>query len=105
LKDLFPKEQEDLKKYVDILTSDKTLSKGQQKLAQIEKVEKMSLVPTWILIFDKYDNCRRFKINGCGKSQEELNGYYSVAYLIYLRGKKKYNQVRDFIPGEIKTFY
>ncbi len=61
LKDLFPKEQQDIKRYIDILTSDKTLNKGQQKRAQITKVDKMDLVPAWIILFDKYDNCRRFK--------------------------------------------
>lgn len=94
-----------MKKYVDILTSDKTLSKGEQKFRQIEKTEKMELVPSWILIFDKYDNCRRFKANPCGKSKEELNGYFSVAYLIYIRGKERFTQIRDFCPTEIKEFY
>lgn len=65
----------------------------------------MDLVPSWIIIFDKYDNCRRFKINGCGKSVEELNGYYSVAYLIYLKARKRHKQIRDFIPEDIKNFY
>lgn len=70
LKDLFPKEQEDIKRYVDQLTSDKTLNKGEQKRAQIVKAEKLDLVPSWILLFDKYDNCRRFKQNSVGKSQD-----------------------------------
>lgn len=72
---------------------------------QIEKAEKMSLVPSWILLFDKYDNCRRFKANPCGKSQEELNGYFSVAYLIYIRVTMRFSQIRDFAPTEIKKFY
>jgi hypothetical protein len=105
LKDLLPKEQQDMKKYIDLLTSDKTLNKGEQKRAQITKVDKMDLVPAWIILFDKYDNCRRFKINGVGKSEDELNGYYAVAYLIYLKAKKKFKQIQEFMPVDIKTFY
>ena len=68
LQDLFPYEQNLFKKYIDVLTSDKTLNKGQQKKAQITKVDKMDLVPSWIILFDKYDNCRRFKNNPVGKT-------------------------------------
>lgn len=105
MKDLFPKEQEDMKRYIDLLTSDKTLNKGEQKRAQITKVDKLELVPSWILLFDKYDNCRRFKNNSVGKSQEELNGYYAVAYLIYLKAKKRHKQIREFMPIDIRDFY
>jgi hypothetical protein len=105
LKDLFPKEQQAIKKYIDILTSDKTLNKGQQKRAQITKVDQMDLVPAWIILFDKYDNCRRFKINPVGKSKDELDGYYAVAYMIYLRAKRKHKPIRDFMPNVIRSFY
>lgn len=79
-----------MKNYIDQLTSDKTLKKGDQKGEQLKKIQKLDLVPTWVLLFDKYDNCRRFKANGCGKSKKELDGYFSVAYLIYVKAKNKH---------------
>jgi hypothetical protein len=54
----------------------------------------MDLVPTWVLLFDKYDNCRRFKANGCGKSKKELDGYFSVAYVIYIKAKNRHKEVK-----------
>lgn len=65
----------------------------------------MELIPSYILLFDKYDNCRRFKVNSCGKSKEELNGYYSVAYLIYLRAKNRHKAINNFMPIPIREFY
>jgi hypothetical protein len=50
----------------------------------------MDLIPSWILVYDKLDNCKRFKNNPCGKSKEELDGYFSVAYLIYLKAREKH---------------
>lgn len=43
----------------------------------------LDLVPSYIKIFDKYDNCKRFLNNPVGKSIAELNGYYAVAILTY----------------------
>ena len=43
----------------------------------------LDLVPCYIKIFDKYDNCKRFLSNPVGKSAFELNGYYAVAVLTY----------------------
>ncbi len=57
----------------------------------------MDLLPSWILIFDKYDNCRRFKLNPCGKSKEELDGYFSVAYLIFLKARERHESIRKFM--------
>ena len=54
----------------------------------------MDLIPSWILVFDKLDNCKRFKVNGCGKSKEELDGYFAVAYLIYLKARRKHKEIR-----------
>lgn len=65
----------------------------------------MDLTPSWILLFDKYDNCRRFKQNGCGKSKEELNGYFAVAYLIYQKARERHQQIQNFMPFNIKFFY
>lgn len=46
-------------------------------------MHKLDLVPSYIKIFDKYDNCKRFLNNPVGKSAEELNGYFAVALLCY----------------------
>ncbi len=77
-------------KYINDLTSDKTLSKGEQKRQQVLRSEKMDLIPSWIIVFDKFDNCQRFKKNPCGKTKVELDGYFSVAYLIYLRVRNRH---------------
>jgi hypothetical protein len=63
------------------------------------------LIPSWIIIFDKYDNCRRFKLNGCGKSKEELDGYFAVAYLIYAKAKERHKQIRDNMKYSYKQFF
>jgi hypothetical protein len=43
----------------------------------------LDIVPSYIKIFDKYDNCRRFLNNSVGKSASELNGYFAVAVICY----------------------
>jgi hypothetical protein len=65
----------------------------------------MDLVPSWILIFDKYDNCFRFKQNPCGKSKEELDGYFAVAYLIYLNAKRRHKAIDSFMIDSTKQFF
>lgn len=72
--------------YIDQLTSDDSLTKGEKKRDQILKMEVLELIPCWIRIFDKYDNCRRFRKNSVGKSKAEIDGYCSIAYLCYKRG-------------------
>ena len=53
----------------------------------------MDLVPTWILIFDKYDNCVRFQKNPVGKTKDELDGYFAVAYLMYLTARERHKAI------------
>lgn len=69
--------------YIDQLTSDETLSKGEKKKDGLKKMESMDLIPCWIRIFDKYDNCRRFRKNPVGKTKKEIDGYCSIAFLCY----------------------
>lgn len=54
----------------------------------------MELIPAWILVFDKLDNCRRFKNNGVGKTKEELDGYFAVAYLIFKKAQRRHNAIK-----------
>ena len=68
---------------------------------QIQKMEKMDLVPCWIRIFDKYDNCRRFKQNPVGNSKEKLDGYFSIAYLCYKRAWERYPEIQKNLQSEI----
>ncbi len=72
-----------MKKYIDQLSADGTLPKGEQKRQQLNKMQKMDMIPSYIVIFDKYDNCRRFTENSCGKSKMEIYGYYAISYLCY----------------------
>ena len=65
----------------------------------------MDLIPSWILIFDKYDNCARFKKDPVGKSKEELEGYYSVAYLIYLTARERHSAIKNFMIESTKQFF
>ena len=65
----------------------------------------MDLIPSWILVFDKYDNCRRFRQNSCGKTREELQGYFSVAYLIYLTARERHKEIRDYMIIPTMRFY
>ena len=90
---------------MDDLTSNKTLTKGQQKQEQLQKAAALELIPTWILLFDKYDNCKRFKQNACGKSKEELNGYFAVAYLIYLKARERHKAIREHMMNTTKFFF
>ena len=57
-------------------------------------MDKLDVVPTYIKIFDKYDNCRRFLKNSVGKAEEELNGYYAVAFLCYDIGLKTHPEIK-----------
>jgi hypothetical protein len=86
LKDLLPQEKEKVMRYIDQLTSDESLSKGEKKRDQILKMDVLDLIPCWIRIFDKYDNCKRFRQNSVGKPKIEIDGYCSIAYICYLRG-------------------
>jgi hypothetical protein len=54
----------------------------------------MDLIPSWILLFDKYDNCKRFQQNPVGKTKEEVDGYLSVAYLIFLEARNRHKAIR-----------
>ena len=65
----------------------------------------MELIPSWILIFDKFDNCRRFKNNPCGKSKDELDGYFAVAYLIFLKARKNHHSIAKFMIPETRQFF
>ena len=68
LKDLLPEEKKQVLDYIDQLTSDDSESKGKKKRDQVQKMYKLDVIPCWIRIFDKYDNCRRFRIDPVGKS-------------------------------------
>lgn len=93
LKDLLPKEREDIKHYVNLLTPDPALPKGERKKYQVTRAPNMPLVPSWILLFDKMDNCKRFKKDSIDKQQVELKGYYAVAYLIFLAVSRHHKQI------------
>ena len=105
LVDLLPEEKAKVISYIDQLTSEEWLSKGEKKADQIKKMETLDLIPCWIRIFDKYDNCRRFKKNAVGKSKKELQGYFSIAYLCYRRGCERYEEIQKNLQTEIKDFY
>ena len=65
----------------------------------------MDLTPSWILIFDKYDNCVRFHNNPVGKTKDELDGYFSVAYLIYVTARERHKPIREFMIAETRRFF
>ena len=65
----------------------------------------MDLVPSWILLFDKYDNCVRFQNNPVGKTKEELDGYFAVAYLIFLTAKERHSAIDKFMIAETRRFF
>ena len=92
-------------KSIDQLSKDRTLPKGQQKKEHVERMHKLDIVPTYIKIFDKYDNCRRFLKNPVGKTEAELTGYYAVAILCYEIGMETHKQVRDYLNPSIKQFF
>lgn len=50
----------------------------------------LDIVPCYIKIFDKYDNCKRFLKNGVGKSQMELNGYFAISIICYEKALKRH---------------
>lgn len=91
--------------YISQLSKDRTLSKGERKREQVERMDKLDLVPSYIKIFDKYDNCRRFLNNGCGKSQEELNGYFAVALICYDKAYANHEDIRKYLDPKLKNFY
>ena len=105
LSDLLPTEKQVVMKYIDQLTSDEWLSKGEKKLDQIKKMDVLDLIPCWIRIFDKYDNCWRFRKNSVGKSKKEIDGYCSIAYLCYKRGCERYDEIRKNLQPKISEFY
>lgn len=65
----------------------------------------LDLVPTYIKIFDKYDNCRRFLKNPVGKNPDELNGYYAVAILCYDIGTKTHKEIKENLNPKITKFF
>jgi hypothetical protein len=68
-------------------------------------MHKLDIVPTYIKIFDKFDNCRRFLKNPVGKTEAELSGYYAVAILCYDIGMKTHEEVRKYMNPTIKHFF
>ena len=65
----------------------------------------MDIVPCYIKIFDKYDNCRRFVLHSCGKSEKELNGYFSIAILCYEAALEQHKEIANNISKKISEFY
>lgn len=105
LQDLLPSEKQQVLNYIDQLSKDRTIPKGMQKKEQVDRMAALDIVPTYIKIFDKYDNCRRFLKNGVGKSQSELNGYFAIAILCYDRAIKKHQEIDINLNKGIKTFF
>jgi len=92
-------------KYIDQLSKDNTLPKGERKREHVQRMRKLDLVPSYITIFDKYDNSSRFLKDGCGKSQMELNGYYAVSLTCYDIAMKNHESIRQFLNPNIKKFF
>ena len=105
LKDLLQEERDLVLKYIDQLSKDRTLPKGQQKKEHVDRMHLLDLVPTYIKIFDKYDNCRRFLKNPVGKTPDELNGYYAVAILCYDIGTKTHKEIKENLNPKITKFF
>jgi len=105
LADLLPDEKKKVLEYIDQLTSDEWLSSGEKKKDQILRMEKMDIVPTWIRIFDKYDNCRRFKQNPAGKKKSDVDGYFAIAWCCYDKGIKKHPSIEENLDPNIRKFY
>lgn len=105
LKDLLPEQRKTVMKYIDQLTSDDSLTKGEKKRDQIIKMNTLELIPSWIRIFDKYDNCSRFLKDPVGKSKKEIQGYCAVAYLCYHRAAERFQEIRKNIQPEVKKLY
>ena len=65
----------------------------------------LDIVPSYIKIFDKYDNCKRFLQNSVGKSKDELNGYYAVAIICYEKAIERHEDIGSYLNPEIKKFF
>ena len=89
--DLLPEQKEKVLTYIDQLTSEEWKSKGEKKEDQIKKMEILDLIPSWIRVFDKYDNCRRFKADPVGNSKKKIEGYCAIAYLCYKRACERFS--------------
>jgi hypothetical protein len=105
LQDLLKEEKEQVLKYIDQLSKDRTLPKGEQKREHVERMHTLDLVPSYIKIFDKYDNCKRFLNNSVGKSPEELCGYYAVAVLCFDIAIKTHKVIEVNLNSQIKKFF
>lgn len=68
-------------------------------------MEIMDLVPSWIRVFDKYDNCRRFKKNPVGNSKKKLEGYFAIAYLCYHIACERHQEIQKNLQPQIHEFY
>lgn len=68
-------------------------------------MDKLDIAPCYIKIFDKYDNCRRFKNNQVGKPKGELDGYFAISYLCYYKALKRFPDIEKNLNKQIKTFY
>lgn len=69
------------------------------------KMEEMELVPSWIRVFDKYDNCRRFLENPVGRSTGKVSGYCAIAYLCYHRATEQLEEIRKNIQPEARRLF
>jgi hypothetical protein len=105
LQDLLAEEKQQVLNYIDQLSKDRTLAKGLQKKEQVDRMDSLDIVPSYIKIFDKYDNCRRFLKNGVGKSPMELNGYFAISILCYDRALKKHKEIDSNLNIQIKLFF
>lgn len=65
----------------------------------------LDIVPSYIKIFDKYDNCKRFIQNGVGKSRAELNGYFAVSILCYEKALAHHKEIEMNLDQKIKEFF
>ncbi len=53
----------------------------------------LDIVPSYIKIFDKYDNCRRLLMYGVVMSQLVINGYFDIDIMCYDRAIKKHKDI------------
>ena len=68
-------------------------------------MDSLDIVPSYIKIFDKYDNCRRFLLNSVGKPFMEINGYYAVSVLCFDKAMAKHEEIRNNLNVEIIKFF
>lgn len=68
-------------------------------------MEILDLVPSWIRVFDKYDNCRRFKKNPVGNSKKKIDGYCAIAYLCYKKACERHEEIKKNLQTAIHEFY